>query len=586
MNQLSSAIHNPLMTSKISEAFVAGVDRVSAWADLLDSINVFPVADGDTGRNLVISLQPLRQPFESREELIEALLLSARGNSGNIAAQFFSAFVCIESFEELTEISEQGRGLAWKAVTEPKSGTMLSIFDALVEVLHHHDMVSNADGVEQVLDILEGVVFHTSEQLTELANAGVVDAGALGMFIFFDGFFNVVFNRKVKFRSIAEVFENLLHVNPSWRNDGDDGYCIDAVLKLGSGDAADSLSAISQVGHEVVTMGHGDYVKVHLHAPDEAGARRRLEGVGNLVNWKSDDLKAQTAEYLSLPKTQALHIMSDAAGSLTRMDAKRLGITLLESYINLGPHSYPETHMDPGKLYEEMRKGTPASTAQASVFERHQRYQQAASLHPQVLYLCVGSGYTGNYQTVMDWKALNDPADKLMVVDSEAASGKLGLLAIATARFSLKAEDAVSVVKYAEKAQALVEELIFIEKLHYLARGGRISKTGAFFGDMLHVKPVVSPAADGVKKVGVVRNKGQQINFALLKLKEALKGMKCPLIMLQYTDNRSLVEGEFKGAIESEFPWAEVFIQPLSLTTGTHCGPGAWAMAFLPDVIV
>jgi DegV family protein with EDD domain len=570
----------PLMKSKIYEAFVAGVDRVSAWADLLDSINVFPVADGDTGRNLVISLQPLRQPFDSLEELIEALLMSARGNSGNIAAQFFSAFVSIESFAELAKITEQGRDLAWKAVTAPKSGTMLSIFDSLVEALHQHDMGSESDGIDAVLDILEGVVFHTSEQL---ANAGVVDAGALGMFIFFDGFFNVVFDRKVKFRSIAEVFENLLHVNSSWRTDGDDGYCIDAVLKLDSSDTADSLSAISQVGHEVITMGHGDFVKVHLHAPDEAGARRRLEGVGNLVNWKSDDLKAQTAEYLSMPKTQALHIMSDAAGSLTRMDAKRLGITLLESYINLGPHSYPETHMVPAKLYEEMRKGTPASTAQASVFERHQRYQQAASLHPQVLYLCVGSGYTGNYQAAVDWKASNDPDDKLLVLDTEAASGKLGLLAIATARFSLKAEDAVSVVKYAEKAQTLVEELIFIEKLHYLARGGRISKTGAFFGDMLHVKPVVSPAADGVKKVGVVRNKAQQISFALSKLKEALKGTQSPLIMMQYTDNRSLVEGEFKGAIESAFPRAEVFAQPLSLTTGTHCGPGAWAIAFLPE---
>ncbi len=586
MNQLSSAIDKPLMKSKISEAFVAGVDRVSAWADLLDSINVFPVADGDTGRNLVISLQPLKQPFESLEELIEALLLSARGNSGNIAAQFFSAFVCIESFEDLYEIAEQGRDLAWKAVTEPKSGTMLSIFDALVEALHHHDVVSNPDGIDQVLDILEGVVFHTSEQLKELANAGVVDAGALGMFIFFDGFFNVVFNRKVKFRSIAEVFENLLHVNPSWRADGDDGYCIDAVLKLGSGDAADSLSAISQVGHEVVTMGHGDFVKVHLHAPDEAGARRRLEGVGNLVNWKSDDLKAQTAEYLSLPKTQALHIMSDAAGSVTRMDAKRLGITLLESYINLGSQSYPETHMDPERLYEEMRKGISASTAQASVFERHQRYQQAASLHHQVLYLCVGAGYTGNYQTVMDWKALNDPDDKLIVVDSEAASGKLGLLAIATARFSLKAQEPDSVVLYAKKAQSLVEELIFIEKLNYLARGGRISKTGAFFGDMLHVKPVVSPASDGVKKVGVVRNKAQQIGFALEKLKEGLDNTQSPLIMLQYTDNRRLVEGEFKGAIEKEFPSAEVFVQPLSLTTGTHCGPGTWAVAFLPEISI
>jgi len=578
------ATDDSLMKSRIFEAFAAGVDRVSAWADLLDSINVFPVADGDTGRNLVISLQPLKQLLESREELIEALLMSARGNSGNIAAQFLSAFVLIESPRELNDIAEQGRKLAWKAVREPKSGTMLSVFDALSDALQRHDVVSNPERMDRVLDILEEVVVHTSQQLKELASAGVVDAGALGMFIFFDGFFNVLFDRKATFRSIAKVFENLLHVDPSWGTEGDKGYCIDAVLKMGSVNVEESFSAISGAGHEVVAMGHGDFVKIHLHSADEAGARRRLEGVGHLVNWKSDDLKAQMAEYRLLPKVQALHIMSDAAGSITRTDAKRLGITLLESYINLGPHSFPETHLDPEKLYGEMRKGTPASTAQASVFERHQRYQQAASLHPRVLYLCVGAGYTGNYQAVMEWKAANDPEDRLVVVDTQAASGKLGLLAIATARFSLVAREPDAVIQYAGKAQALVEELIFIEKLHYLARGGRISKTGAFFGDMLHVKPVVSPAADGVKKVGVVRNKDQQISFVVLKLKEALKDAKSPLIMLQYTDNRFLVEGEIKRAIEKAFPQAEVFLQPLSLTTGTHCGPGAWAMAYLPEV--
>ena len=586
MNELSMATEDSLVKPKIFEALAAGVDRVSAWADLLDSINVFPVADGDTGRNLVISLQPLKRSSKSREELIEALLMSARGNSGNIAAQFFSTFVLIESLQELNDVVEQGRILAWRAVKDPKSGTMLSVFDALLEALNRNDVVSDPDRIEAVLNILERTVFNTSGQLKELSSAGVVDAGALGMFIFFDGFFNVLFNHSGQFRSIAEIFENLLRVDPSWRSDGDDGYCIDAVLTLGSMDERDSLSAISQAGHEVVTMGHGDFVKVHLHAADEAGARQRLEEVGNLVTWKSDDLKAQMTEYLSIPKAQALHIMSDAAGSITRMDAKRLGITLLESYINLGTQSYPETHMDPEILYSEMRKGSPASTAQASVFERHQRYQQAASLHPKVLYLCVGAGYTGNYQTVMDWKALNDPDDRLTVVDTEAASGKLGLLAIATARFSLKAQESGSVVKYAQKAQALVEELIFIEKLHYLARGGRISKTGAFFGDMLHVKPVVSPIADGVKKVGVVRNKAQQINFAIEKLKEALKNTNFPLIMLQYTDNRPVVEVEFKGAIENAFPRADVFVRPLSLTTGTHCGPGAWAMAYLPEVSI
>ena len=584
MGEPFAATDDVFVKSKLFDAFAAGVDRVSAWADLLDSINVFPVADGDTGRNLVISLQPLKQSLERREELIEALLMSARGNSGNIAAQFLSAFVLMENPRELNEIVEQGRIMAWKAVREPKNGTMLSFFDALAEALHRHDVVSNPKHMEQVLDTLQRVVIHTSRQLKALVGAGVVDAGALGMFIFFDGFFNVLFDRAVEFRAIAEIFKNLLYVDPVWRTTGDEGYCIDAVLKLDSKGEGKPLSAISDAGNEVVAMAHGDFVKIHLHAADEAGARRRLEGVGHLVNWKSDDLKAQMAEYRSLPQIQALHIMTDAAGSVTRTDAKQLGITLLESYIHLGTLSYPETHTDPEELYGEMRKGTPASTAQASVFERYQRYQQAVSLHPRVLYLCVGAGYTGNYQAAMDWKALNDPDDKLWVVDTEAASGKLGLMAIATARFSLTAREPDLVVRYARKAQALVEELIFIEKLAYLARGGRISKTGAFFGDMLHVKPVVSPASDGVKKVGVVRNKGQQINFALEKLKKALKGSQCPLIMLQYTDNRSLVEGEVKRAVERAFPSGEVFAQPLSLTTGTHCGPGAWAVAFLPEI--
>ncbi|OQY44330.1 MAG: hypothetical protein B6240_10720 [Desulfobacteraceae bacterium 4572_87] len=475
LNPLSSAIDNTLTETKIFEAFVAGVDRVSAWADLLDSINVFPVADGDTGRNLVISLQPLKQPWESRETLIKSLLLSARGNSGNIAARFFSAFVCIETLHELTEMAEQGRDMAWKAVKSPKSGTMLSVLDALIEALRLNDGVSDSACVDPILDRLERVVFDTPGQLEALSSAGVVDAGALGMFIFLDAFFTVLLDRQVKFRPIAEIFDNLLHVDPSWRSDGDEGYCIDAVLKPDTANERDSLSAITQAGQEVVAMDHGDFIKVHLHAPDEAGARRQLEGVGSLVGWKSDNLKAQTAEYLTLPKAQALHILSDAAGSMTRMDAKRLGITLLESYINLGSQSYPETHLKPEKLYGEMRKGTSASTAQSSVFERHQHYQQATSLHSQALYLCVGSGYTGNYETVMDWKTLNDPADRLTVVDTEAASGKLGLLAMATARFSLTAENPESVIQYARKAQTRVQELIFIEKLNYLARGGRIS---------------------------------------------------------------------------------------------------------------
>ncbi len=88
------------MEKVLHNSFIAGVERVAAWADLLDSINVFPVADGDTGRNLSISLYPLRATDKDKSRVISQLLFSARGNSGNIASRFFSAFYLAESVSE------------------------------------------------------------------------------------------------------------------------------------------------------------------------------------------------------------------------------------------------------------------------------------------------------------------------------------------------------------------------------------------------------------------------------------------------------------------------------------------------------
>ncbi len=125
------------MKTDFGKAYVAGVECLAAWSELLDQINVFPMADGDTGRNLVISLAPLRQFQPDREELIHALLLSARGNSGNIASSFFSGFLTAESKNNLLDSVKKGQALAWKAVNEPQAGTMLTVFDELVRVILH-----------------------------------------------------------------------------------------------------------------------------------------------------------------------------------------------------------------------------------------------------------------------------------------------------------------------------------------------------------------------------------------------------------------------------------------------------------------
>ena len=123
------------MTPEFKKALVTGVERVAAWSDVLDDINVFPVADGDTGRNLIASLTPLRYLEKKPDDTIYSLLMSARGNSGNIAAQFFSGLLNAESVVTLAEAVASGREKALKAVHQPVAGTMLTVLDDLVGFL-------------------------------------------------------------------------------------------------------------------------------------------------------------------------------------------------------------------------------------------------------------------------------------------------------------------------------------------------------------------------------------------------------------------------------------------------------------------
>jgi len=276
--------------------------------------------------------------------------------------------------------------------------------------------------------------------------------------------------------------------------------------------------------------------------------------------------------------------MTDAAGSVTRDDAKKYGIILLNSYITLGAKCVPETHLHPQELYSSMRQSVKVSTAQASVFERHQIYASVLERFEKVLYLCVGSVYTGNYRVAMEWKKENDPQDRLTVIDTGAASGRLGSMVLATERFLAKTGDVEKTISFAQKAVTGCEEYVFLDKLEYLAAGGRLSKTSAFFGDMLKMKPVISPQPEGVIKVGVVRNTNEQIKMAREKLAASLKKDSAAFIMLQYTDNFDFVEGTVKKMIAELYPQAEIILQPLSLTSGAHMGPGTWGVAFLPDM--
>jgi DegV family protein with EDD domain len=466
-------------------------------------------------------------------------------------------------------------------VNDPKPGTMLTLFDALADALEAGEAVFDGPWRDRILGRLEEAVLATPDLLPKLKAAGVVDAGALGMYLFLDGFFTVLAGQDQAARPVAEIFAGRLRISKSFAEEGEAGCCIDSVLRVGK-EGGERLDGIAALGESVVALREGDYLKVHLHARDSEKARGELAAFGEVLRFRADDLNRQIRAFKRRPQDQAIHVMTDAAGSIGRREAADLGMTVLSSYITLGSRSLPETQVEPEELYAAMRSGARVSTAQASLSERSEHYRSALSRFAAVLYLPVGSAFTGNFRDAAAWREKNDPGGRFTVIDSGAASGRLGLLALATARLALAGRDADGVIRFAEKGAALCEEYVFLDTLKYLAQGGRLSRPNAFFGDMLRMKPVISPLPDGARKVGVVRNQKEQLDFIRRRLEAAFGSEGNGLIMVEYTDNGEWVAAFVRPLVDRLCPKAEIILQPMSLTAGAHMGPGTWAVAFWP----
>ncbi len=569
-----------IMDRAYCSALILGYERMVAWSDLLDQINVFPVADADTGRNLKISLAPLRRLNERPAGVPHQILKAATGNAGNIAAAFFHELLRVDGGAALADAIHLGVRQACRAVADPKPGTMLTVFEVLSRAVPAGGKCPSEWDLEMIIGRLGECVSDTSDMLPELREAGVVDAGALGMFIFLEAFFGGLTERVHDSRSVTDWFSGKLRIGDDWQPcERQEHYCVNVVIQP-EADQAEVRRRLAGWGTSLVVNEAADLLKVHVHTDDRAALRSGLKKIGKVADWSEEKIASVPSP--ANDNAWSVHIMTDAAGSVTREDARTLGMTLLDSYLVVGDESYPETLYSPAALYAAMAGGQKVSTAQASVFQRYESYLSAVSRFERVLYLCVGSAYTGNFETARAWQAIHDSRRRLTAIDTGAASGRLGIVALTTARFSQKSQDPEAVMRFAQEAVAHSQELVFLDQLKYLAAGGRISKARGFVGDLLHMKPIITPTAHGAARVGVAHTREGQLAFALTRLESCFDPGEAPLLLMQYSDNRGWVEQVAAGQLRSLLPAARILFRPLSLTSGAHMGPGAWAVAFLP----
>ena len=582
-------------TQEITTALGIGYERVAAWADLLDQVNVFPVHDSDTGKNLKISLAPFKQVEPGNgadktssdgafDQLINKLSMSAIGNSGNIAAAFFSGFLGHPFPASLPNAARQGLNMARAAVADPKPGTMLDLFE--IQARFFDDRVNDGQLQKKTVDTnalteaLRQCVAQSITRLPVLQKAGVVDAGALGMFLFLEGFFKALENRQDQCIPVMESFKDLLCVSTGYKASAEPAFCVDLQIKVDqSSSAPDAL--IKTLGDSVVMAQTARSMKIHVHTRDKAALKQRVSEIGSIMAWNDEPIITRSEKVPERTTGNTVGIITDAAGAITLERAAELGITLLDSYIVTDDGGCPETLADPAQIYAAMTRGKKIMTAQASVFQRQETFRKVLGQYDRVLYLCVGSVYTGNYGVAAQWVADNGLSERMQVLDTGAASGRLGLIAETVALAARTLKNPAQLTAHALKIIGACDELLFLNQLKYLAMGGRMSKTGCVAGDLLSIRPIISPRANGAQKVATVRNSESQIRYASNRLQREFGKTASPRILLEYSDNRTWVEASAMPKILQACPRARVCVVPLSLTSGVHMGPGTWGMAFL-----
>lgn len=372
------------------EAFISmlevGGNRLSENAEYVNSLNVFPVPDGDTGTNMNLTYtsgieRVIKQHSDTvgevGEDLAKGLLMGARGNSGVILSQLFRGFAkaiegktTIEA-QDLANAFQRGIDTAVKAVMKPVEGTILTVA--------RDSAAAGMQKAEQTDDIIEVMTAVLEEAQTSLENTpnllpvlkevGVVDSGGQGLVYIYHGFLESLTGESIPVKSAdpnkanvtelahQENFFNTAHSVAS--EDIHYGYCTEIMVKIGEGETVTDefdydtfRNHLDGIGDSLLVVSDDEIVKVHVHTETPGEVMNYGQKFGSLVKIKVDNMRLQhddildgkgsnQAESTPVVERTNLAIIAVAAGEGIENLFKDMGV---KSIISGGQTMNPSTN--------------------------------------------------------------------------------------------------------------------------------------------------------------------------------------------------------------------------------------------------
>lgn len=316
-----------ITTSLFQEMVQAAATRLGKQAEYVNSLNVFPVPDGDTGTNMSMTMdngakevadKPANTVGQVGQILSKGVLMGARGNSGVITSQLFRGFG--QSIKDKTELDgkdlahafQSGVEVAYKAVMKPVEGTILTVSrgaaTAAIKKVEETD-----DATEVMRAALEGAkraLAKTPDMLPVLKEVGVVDSGGQGLVFIYEGFLSALTGEYIaseEFQVTPAVMSEMInaehHKSVAGHVATEDitfGYCTEIMVALGQGPTyvkefnyEEFQGYLSGLGDSLLVVNDDEIVKVHVHTEDPGLVMQEGLKYGALIKVKVDNMRGQ-----------------------------------------------------------------------------------------------------------------------------------------------------------------------------------------------------------------------------------------------------------------------------------------------------
>lgn len=316
-----------ITTSLFQGMVQAAATRLSKQAEYVNSLNVFPVPDGDTGTNMSMTMEngakevadkPASTVGQVGQILSKGVLMGARGNSGVITSQLFRGFgQSIKDKDELTgkdlaQAFQAGVEVAYKAVMKPVEGTILTVSRgaATAAIKKAEDTDDAVEVMRAALDGAKAALAKTPDMLPVLKEVGVVDSGGQGLVFIYEGFLSALsgdFILSEDFEATPATMTEMINaehhkavVGHVATEDITFGYCTEIMVALKQGptyvkefDYEAFQHYLSELGDSLLVVNDDEIVKVHVHTEDPGLVIQEGLKYGALAKVKVDNMRHQ-----------------------------------------------------------------------------------------------------------------------------------------------------------------------------------------------------------------------------------------------------------------------------------------------------